>query len=99
MNEKIIKQIVTIASRYPDISKIYLFGSRAHCDATERSDIDLAVQAPNLINRDWLDFCNEIENEVDTLLKIDVIRYDVASEQLLQEINNGHTLLYQREML
>lgn len=96
MNEKIKKQIIQITSQYPDILTIYLFGSRAIGDANEMSDIDLAVHAPNLSKRDWLDFCDELENEVDTLLKIDVIHYDVASEKLRQEINQHHSVLYSR---
>lgn len=96
MNEKIIEQIIRVASQYPAILKIYLFGSRAIGDALELSDIDLAVHAPDISKRDWLYFCDQLENEVDTLLKIDVIHYDVVSEKLRQEINQHHKVLYCR---
>jgi predicted nucleotidyltransferase len=33
--------LITIAVRFPAIEKILLFGSRAHGDHSERSDIDL----------------------------------------------------------
>lgn len=97
MNDKIIIQIASIASIFPYIDKTYLFGSRAHGDATERSNIDLAVQAPLITDRDWLNFCDQIEDEVTTLLKIDVVRYDTASDLLHQEIDNCYKLLYEKQ--
>ncbi len=80
----ISNELVKIAESY-HIDQLLLFGSRAHGDADERSDIDIAVIAPHLNQRQWLDLTERIE-EVPTLLKFDLIRWESAPEDLKSEI-------------
>lgn len=61
------------------IERIWLYGSRARGDNSERSDIDLAIMCPKANDSDWLQVQNILEN-ADTLLKIDCIRFDLLSE-------------------
>lgn len=82
-----------IVKRYPGIVKVMLFGSRAHGDFRKTSDIDLAVVAPELSRKDWLDFSEQVENELDTLLKIDLIRWETASSRLREEIETCHFVI------
>ncbi|MCG7334330.1 nucleotidyltransferase domain-containing protein [Sporosarcina sp. ACRSM] len=95
MNDALINQIIGIANSYPEIQSVLLFGSRAHGDFTERSDIDLAVKAPELSEMKWLLLTEQVENEIDTLLKIDVVLYDHASEALREQIDECHKVIYQ----
>jgi uncharacterized protein len=56
----------------PFIEEIWLYGSRARGDSSDRSNLDLAIVCPRARDTDW----QEIENiceETDTLLKIDVV--------------------------
>ena len=62
------------------------FGSRAHGDHEERSDIDLAIVAPNLSKRDWYLLIDTFEEELQTFLKLDVVRWESAPEKLKNEI-------------
>lgn len=94
MNELLITQLRKIAARCPDIQSILLFGSRAHGDYSNFSDIDLAIKAPKISDRDWLLFAEQIENELDTLLKIDLVLYEQVSEELKQQINQCSQVLY-----
>ncbi|KIY23136.1 MULTISPECIES: nucleotidyltransferase domain-containing protein [Mesobacillus] len=91
----ITSQITSIAARFPDIKKVVLFGSRAHGDHSPRSDIDLAIIAPDLSSRDWLTFTETLEEELETLLKIDVINLSMASKKLKDEVDQCHIVLYQ----
>jgi predicted nucleotidyltransferase len=43
------------------VKSVRLFGSRATGRATPRSDIDLAVEAPDATPREWSDFAEAIE--------------------------------------
>lgn len=95
MNEALVNQLVEIASGYPEIQSILLFGSRAHGDYNKLSDIDLAVKAPGLSEMKWLLLAEQVENELDTLLKIDFVSYDHASEALREQIDQCHQVLYQ----
>ena len=86
MNEELLNQLRMIVKRYPEIESVFLFGSRAYGDNGKTSDIDLAIMAPKLSDVDWLHFSEEVENELNTLLKIDLIRWESASNKLKNEI-------------
>ncbi len=94
MNELLVKQLHDIVKRYPEIQTVMLLGSRAHGDYQALSDIDLVVKAPGLSEMQWLLFAEQVENELDTLLKIDLILYDRASAALREKINHCHEVLY-----
>nr|WP_255726867.1 nucleotidyltransferase domain-containing protein [Sporosarcina sp. ACRSM] len=95
MNEALVNQLIEIVSSYPEIQSVLLFGSRAHGDYNDFSDIDLAVKAPGLSEMKWLLLAEQVENELDTLLKIDFVLYDHASETLREQIDQCHQILYQ----
>lgn len=82
MNELLIKQLKEVAREYPSVQSIFLFGSRAHGDNNDFSDIDLAVKAPKLSKMEWLLLAEQVEKKLETLLKIDLVWYDRASEAL-----------------
>jgi predicted nucleotidyltransferase len=95
MNEALVNQLTEIVSSYPKIQSVLLFGSRAHGDYNDLSDIDLAVKAPKLSEMKWLLLAEQVENELDTLLKIDFVLYGHASEALREQIDQCHQILYQ----
>ncbi|MDM8520164.1 nucleotidyltransferase domain-containing protein [Anaerolineales bacterium HSG6] len=81
----------------PEIERVILFGSRARGDADERSDIDLAIVAPKLALRSWLDIYFALKEEIDTLLQMDVIWWQQATEPLKERIRQEGIVLYERE--
>ncbi|TQR12317.1 nucleotidyltransferase domain-containing protein [Psychrobacillus soli] len=78
---------------------VLLFGSRAHGDFNNLSDIDLAIKAPRISDKDWLLVTEQIENELDTLLKIDLVLYEQVSEELQRQINQCYQVLYSETSL
>ena len=84
--------------KLPFIDIIWLYGSRARRDNSERSDIDLAIVCPKANDNDWLQVQDIIEN-ADTLLKIDCIRYDLLSKSntLRQAIIKQGECLYMKQ--
>lgn len=94
MNEFLITQLREIANSYSEIQSVLLFGSRAHGDYNNFSDIDLAIKAPRISDKDWLLLTEQIENELDTLLKIDLVLYEKVSEELQGQINQCYQVLY-----
>lgn len=79
----------------PFIKEIWLYGSRAIGDNSERSDIDLAIYCPKANNKEWLSVIEIIE-KADTLLKIDCIRLDSLQDNnpLKQNILSQGIYLY-----
>ena len=95
LQERIRKQIVSTLSAQAKVQRAILFGSRARGDADERSDIDLAVDAPDIEQREWLDLSFQLE-ELDTLLRINVMRLEEASPEFRDRILSEGEILYER---
>jgi predicted nucleotidyltransferase len=91
----IIDALAKDLSRFPSVEKIILYGSRARGDADERSDIDLAVVCPNATDREWVDiWC--VVDDAKTLLSIDLMRLDKASEAFRKNVLREGKVLYER---
>lgn len=88
-------QLAHLFATRPEIEKVILFGSRARGDAEERSDIDLVIVAPTATPQQWLDIEFHLE-EADTLLQIEVVRWEEASPSLKKRIATEGKLLYER---
>ncbi|RCW74993.1 nucleotidyltransferase domain-containing protein [Saliterribacillus persicus] len=95
--EELYQQIQQISRSFSKIEKILLFGSRAHHDHEPRSDIDLAVIAPEFTEADWYLFADSIEN-TETLLKFDLIRWEHAPKELREEIERCNEVVYSRKL-
>ena len=100
MNNKVytineIKAIVSeIAKNYP-LKEVYLFGSYARGEATEKSDIDLAVRfadgiAPTF--RMFSSFIVDLEEALDK--SVDCIPIDSMSVEFRYEIADDEVLMY-----
>ena len=87
--------IVRRLAAQPEVARVVLFGSRARGDSGPRSDIDLAIEAPTASRRQWLDWEAWIDAG-DTLLRIDVLRWDEASSAMRQRIAAEGLVLYDR---
>ncbi|HXQ23929.1 MAG TPA: nucleotidyltransferase domain-containing protein [Candidatus Acidoferrales bacterium] len=90
-----IDRLVRRFAAQPHVRRIWLFGSRARGDAAERSDIDLAVEAPEASEPEWLEMAGWID-EADTLLPIDLVRLDDASEGLRQQVRKEGRVIFER---
>ena len=89
LDKKIEREIISLAKSF-GVKKLILFGSRARGDNRERSDIDLAASGGNIY-----DFSQEIEENLPTLLKFDVINLDDnLDEDFLAEIARDGIILY-----
>ena len=80
-----LEELVQSLVQGSKVKRILLFGSRARGDHQERSDIDLAVECPDVSVREWQAVLDIIE-EAPTLLPIDCIRLETASEDLKRSI-------------
>lgn len=94
VDDKILSCIRQAARKYPEITKVLLFGSRARGDNQKRSDYDLAVFTQEQPLRQYLSFCNDID-EIDTLYKFDLVLVDEhTNKKLLQNILKDGVVIY-----
>jgi predicted nucleotidyltransferase len=92
----LIEELARRLARHPAVERIWLFGSRARGDNFERSDIDLAIEAPRMDRHDWLKIALDFAEEAPTLLLIDLVRVEEAPEHLRHEIRDEGILVYER---
>lgn len=97
IEQKIQDQLFAIGHKVSKVNKIILFGSRAIGDNLDKSDIDLAFVAPGMTNMEWAAFTFDIEDKLDTLLFLDIVKFDGASPQLKNEIIRNGKVLYNKD--
>ena len=79
----------------PFVKTVYLFGSRARGDARAKSDIDLAVECPSASFQQWQEVLDIVE-DADTLLAIDVVRYDLLGDSVFRrKIDQNKVVVYE----
>lgn len=90
-----IDKLAKRCARRFEVRRVILFGSRARGDFDDRSDIDIAVEAPSADVRQW-DELSEILDESETLLEIDLVRLERAPEALRERIEREGRVLFER---
>ena len=85
---ELILELTCRLAEHPAVERVWLFGSRARGENFERSDIDLAIEAPTMDRYDRLKLSLDFEEDAPTLLCIDLVRREKAPEHL-REQNHG----------
>ena len=81
----------------PFVDKIVLFGSRARGDHHDRSDIDLAVFCDQASDEEWQQVLDCLrEDRIDTLLKVDCVRFERSNAALKEHIMIEGKVLYEK---
>ena len=84
INKAIKDNIIKVLSSYSGIEKIVLFGSRAQNQSQEISDIDLAIFGKNLSASDISIIRDDLEQNIKTPLKFDIIHFDALTKEFLK---------------
>ncbi len=80
LDEKVVKDIISILKKYSEVESACIFGSRARGDYKKQSDIDIALFGKNLTNT----INTKIYYEIDDLYlpyKIDLINFNSLGEE------------------
>lgn len=92
-----VSSLLPPLSTFGAIRRIILFGSRARGDFEERSDIDLAIDAPGIGILEWDKICHYVEDTSPTLLPIDLIWLQRAPASLCRQVEKDGVILFERE--
>lgn len=97
LTDNVIKKINDVFVRYPNISQVVLYGSRAKGNYKKGSDIDLVLKGTDLN----LTCLNKISLDLDDLLlpyTFDLSNYDqIDNQDLLNHIDRIGILFYARK--
>jgi len=88
----LLAQIVDVIVRHSNPKKIIIYGSRARGDYKPTSDIDIAVECDD--GKDLIR--NVIDDEIRTLLKLDIVDMGWVNEKLRREIEEEGMVIYEK---
>ena len=93
LDRRLIDQILDVILKYTTPKKVIIFGSRARGDFKKTSDIDIAIDS-----EEDIDFVREIlDEEVETLLKFDVVNLRKVNEDFKRRILEEGIVIYGEE--
>ena len=91
------EQIIGIILSRKAAEKIILFGSRAEDDFKEASDIDIAILGKNWTDRDTSIVKFNLDEDIKTPLKFDVLNfYAISKDSLKEDILKKGKIIYER---
>lgn len=96
LSDNLIKNINQIFERYPKVSEVVIFGSRAKGDYRDGSDIDLALKGNDLRLDDVLNLSVKLEDIIFPY-KVDLLNFGkVKDPDVIEHINRAGKIFYQR---
>jgi uncharacterized protein len=89
-----IQGLTKMIAAHEGVKRVILFGSRARGTASQRSDIDLAVEGDETV--DWTNMWLEVE-DYPTLLEIDLVPMHQIKGVFAQRVARDGKVLYARD--
>ena len=83
-----VRPLIARLATAPGVERVISFGSRARGDHRERSNVDLAVDAPGVSRVDWLRLKVDAD-EARTLFHVELVRLEEAPTRLKASIDRG----------
>lgn len=96
MIPNVLETLVTSLAAFEEVKSVILFGSRAYGDADPRSDVDLAISAPRMNLRRWLNM-KQLAEEAPTLLSITLVRLEDSPSELRERVLKEGIVLYEQK--
>ena len=90
LEDKLKNELQTIFSKYKEIEKVLLFGSRARGDNKYNSDVDLCLFGKNITHLVQAKISMDVD-EINTPLSFDILNFNELTKQDLIDniINEG----------
>lgn len=95
MDEKLIKKLNIIFKKYPEISKVLLYGSRSRGDYGRYSDVDLCIFGDKITHSILAEINMDIY-EIDTPLSFDIVWFnEINKRPLIENIIKDGVVIYE----
>ena len=91
-----IQRVVARGVRAVDPDTVILYGSRARGDARRDSDYDLAFVFPKDRHARWVRFVVDLDDAAVTLLPVDLLNWNEASDPLRARVRCEGVVVYER---
>jgi predicted nucleotidyltransferase len=84
-------------AKQKSVCKIIIFGSRALGDFEKYSDIDIAVDAPEMTKHEWLKLKEYAIYDLNSFIKVSLVNYATNPVKLKERINQTGKIIYERQ--
>ncbi|MBI3817324.1 MAG: nucleotidyltransferase domain-containing protein [Planctomycetes bacterium] len=97
LREQDLAKLRQIFSRFPWVSEVRVFGSRAKGNARRASDVDLCVSAPGVRPTVWSELIEALD-EAPIIYELEVLRMDQLSQgDFLYKILREGVVIYTKQ--
>ena len=96
LSENVIIFLSTI-SKNESVERMIVFGSRAFGDYEKYSDLDLAIDAPNMTRFEWLKLKEFAIYNLNSFIKVSLVHYSTNPINLKKRINQTGKIIYARQ--
>lgn len=97
LSEKIINEIQTVLSSFPQIEKALIYGSRAKGNYRDDSDIDVCLFGENLSAENTTKPLSAKLGSIDCLYEIDLTIYDkIDCSKVKKYVDDWGKIIYQK---
>jgi predicted nucleotidyltransferase len=94
-----LNYILCALSKFPEIDKAVIFGSRAIGNYKKASDIDLAIMGSEITSDILAELCDCLNEEYPIPYFFDLLRYEsISNENLKKHINDYGKVIYPRDL-
>ena len=95
MSLQAIKDIVVPLAKKYGLERVFLFGSYARGEATDKSDIDFRIDRGSMRGLKFCGFYSDMENALH--LPLDILTTQQLPQKFLDAISKEEILLYERD--
>lgn len=96
LSENVITFLSTI-SQNENVDRIIVFGSRAFGDYERYSDLDLAIDAPNMTKLEWLKLKEYAIYDLNAFIKVSLVHFSSNPAKLKSRITQTGKIIYARQ--
>lgn len=95
-SDPVIRFVTETAHAFPSVRRVFLFGSRAKGDGTERSDYDFAFEIEPGHEDGWGELCARLREGNPRLNALDLARMDQIGKEFKKRILKEGVVVYDK---
>lgn len=82
-----------------NVEKIILFGSRSREDYEKYSDVDLAIDCPNMSKFEWMKLKEFVTYDLNSFIRISLVPFHSNPSEIKERILNTGKLIYEKRKI
>lgn len=94
ISDQTLQAIINTCTTFPSVKRVILYGSRARGDYRNGSDIDIAIDAPEMSDKEFSRLWNSLD-DLPIIYTMDIVQLQsLKNEQLLDAIRQEGRVIW-----